>query len=117
MGFMGIESIGESDCTFDYMCELVEKIKKSIKKQMLVKTNEYNTSGYIDAILVLKSLISEDNEFYFTNDLWFLEVWEPLGLVLKNPNCGYKQMEGYEKLVEFVEKMSKLCLEQEEDNK
>lgn len=111
MGFMGIEDIGDSDCTFDYMCGLTDKIKESVKTQMIVKTNEYNTHGYIDVLLCLKSIINKENSFYFTDESWYNEVWLSLEGMLNKQDCGYRKMRGYKKLVTFVRIMIETCKE------
>lgn len=104
MGFMGIDSIGASDNAADFMSELSDQIKAKIIAQIPNYDNEYNTPGYIDVALVLKSLISEDNEFYFTYE-WEKDVWKPLSeLFEKNKDWD---IDNYKELHEFVDEMLK----------
>lgn len=106
---MGL-SIAGSDCTSDFMSEVSDLLKEKMKKQLSEETNEYNTSGYEDVALVLKSLVSDENEFHFTYE-WLEDIWGPLRdkLVKNQPSSDWSEYATYKNLQAFVDKMIKKC--------
>ncbi len=103
MGFMNI-SIAGSDEASDFCSLVSEKIRKECKKELKNKANDYNTPGYINIALLLKSLISEENEFYFTYGEWS-EIWQSLEDKFKN-----NKYNDCEELSEWVIKMNKISI-------
>ena len=107
MGFMGISGIGESDCTADFMSEIADSILPMLKEQLTVITNEFNTPGYIDVALVLKSLISDESEFYFIYGEWQNEIWEPLLKKMNEKEENWNHLrKDYKVLHNFVKEMT-----------
>ena len=100
-------SIGGSDEASDFCSLVCEKIRKECKKELKNKANEYNTPGYINIALLLKSLISKENEFHFTYGEWG-EIWQSLEDKFKN-----NQYNDCEELSEWVIKMNGISKEQQ----
>ncbi len=54
MGFMGIKHWSESDCAADFHARLRLQIRNEFRKEITNKANEYNTPGYVNALLLFK---------------------------------------------------------------
>jgi len=109
MGFMGI-SIVESDMASDFCSDVVEGIKKKCIKELKNKANAYNTPGYINVSLILKSVISEENEFHFTYD--WEDIWEKLTNFFNENDADYNNKEAnkqYKDLKKWVLEMNEKC--------
>lgn len=109
---MGISSIAESDNTSDFIADVVGNIMEKMKVQLNETSNEFNTPGYIDVALSLKSLISKDNEFHFTYKEQQGEFWDSL---YKKFDDNWKVWESnselnkeYNALFKWVKKMRKV---------
>lgn len=112
MGFMGITSIGDSDNASDFASEVIGSIEETIRKEMTEETNEYNTPGYINVGLLLISLISDENEFHFTYQDEWGDIWEYLEKTYKKNKTSWKKTdmwEDYERLMDFVIEMNNIC--------
>ena len=66
MGFMGLGNIGDSDQAFDSMCACVDEFAKQLLKEVKETSNEYNTPGWVNTALIIKSL--KDNYHFQLND-------------------------------------------------
>ncbi len=109
---MGI-SIVESDMASDFCSEIVETIKKKIVKELKNKANEYNTPGFINSALVLRSLISEDNDFHFLYEDWST-IWQELQDKFESYSPEYGSKEAniqYKELKDWVNEMNEKCKE------
>lgn len=111
MGFMGIESIGSSDEASDFASNVIEGIRLKMEKEMMNEANEYNTSGYINIALLLKSMVSDSNEWYFT----YAEEWG--GILQQLEDRFEKELEGWSEtivkddymvLYEFIKKLNEI---------
>lgn len=110
MGFMDI-SIGGSDNASDFCSEVVGNIRKQCTKQLKNKANCYNTPGYINVALLLKSFISEENEFHFTYDNWNT-IWEKLNDDFSKSNVHYNNEsvnKQHKDLAKWVSEMNEKC--------
>lgn len=110
MGFMDI-SIGGSDNASDFCSEVVENIRKHCKKELKNKANSCNTPGYINVALLLKSFISEENEFHFTYDNWNT-IWEKLSESFNKNDSDYADKvvnKQYKNLAKWVGEMNEKC--------
>lgn len=113
MGFMGIRHIGESDNAFDFMAGLSEQMLKQVKKQVKNNDNPWNTPGYIDVALSLKSLMTKESETFFKHKEW-LPFWEDLEKRFTKNKPDWNQStisKDYNKLYSWVKKMNKKCKE------
>lgn len=98
---MGINSIGDSDNTSDFMCAITDSIKLQMIDRLQEEDNEFNTPGYIDVALVLSSMVSDNNRFHFTYE-WYKEIWKPLHDLMKKNRESWKDFDNFEELLKFV---------------
>lgn len=107
MGFMGIHSIGASDNTSDNMSVVAEAIYNAIHTFNYDNDNQFNTPGYIDAALILRSLISSDNEYHFVGGDWNTMWTDLLSVYDENADVwGRSDMaDDYAELYNFVRTM------------
>jgi len=54
MGFMGLGHWSESDNAADFHARLRLQIRNEFRKEMKNKANEYNTPGWLNALLIFK---------------------------------------------------------------
>lgn len=107
---MGIKSIGSSDEASDFASNIIEGIRLEIEKEMHNEANQYNTPGYINIAMLLRSMVSDENEFYFT----YAEEWG--GILQQLEDRFEKELErwsetnmkdDYITLYEFIKKLNK----------
>lgn len=100
-------SIGGSDEASDFCSLVVDDILKKCQKELKNKANEYNTPGYINIALLLKSMISQENEFHFMYGKDWEVMWSKLDYQFKN-----NEYNGCEELAKWVQTMYKQCKKQ-----
>ena len=54
MGFMGLSNWSESDNAADFHATLTQYINSAFRKELKNEANEYNTPGWLNALLILK---------------------------------------------------------------
>ena len=111
---MGIKSISSSDEASDFASLIIGGIRLEIEKEMHNEANQYNTPGYINIALLLKSMVSDSNEWYFT----YAEEWG--GILQQLEDRFEKELEGwnatnmkddYIALYEFIKKLNKTSID------
>ncbi len=114
MGFMDL-TIGGSDNASDFTSEVVETVRKKCIKELKNEANEYNTPGYINVALLLKSLISDENEFHFTYKEQWGRVWKKIlkSFLTDHNYSDAETNEQFQELKEWVTEMNKICQENE----
>jgi len=100
MGFMGINHWVESDGAADFHHTLGTAISKLAQKEMKDEANQYNTPGWLNILLILKSYPSL---IEFVDDEICREISER---ITRDTNAnGYLWHEGGKALVKNFEKL------------
>ncbi len=91
MGFMGISHWVDSDCAADFRFTLKKEIDALFKKELKNEANEYNTPGWLNALLIFKSY---PHLIHFVGD----EIVDEIVTRIKSDN-GYLKIKGGKDLV------------------
>lgn len=59
MGYMGLDSYGDSDMASDFVSSIIDKIGKECKKELKNTANEFNTSGHINIALMAEAFLKD----------------------------------------------------------
>lgn len=102
MGFMGIQNWVESDGAADFRSRLEGLIENAFNQELKDEANQYNTPGWLNILLILKSYPSL---IHFMSDKTARKVAER---ITKDTNeNGYLWHKGGKALVQNFEKLLK----------
>ena len=61
MGYMGLDTIGDSDGASDFVSGVMDKIAEECEKEIKDNANEYNTPGYVNIALFAEAYLMKES--------------------------------------------------------
>ena len=114
MGYMGLDSYGDSDEAFSFVAAIEKAIGKLCKKELKNRANSYNTSGWVN-IGLFAEIWLKDVSIYTDTDLYHSLVKardmikEDIKEIEKTEDWGSKNMHltAYRRIVKNLNKIIK----------